>query len=233
MLLNYLFIRKGTSRDFEIPTEEPADEGLVSLRAAALVLLCAGGIGTLGRANPTTVVVAGGLALCVLVVIVAQQGFRLRARSRFLMVLVVVAGIYGVVEGADVVVDSARSVMSLLGVSEKFVGLTIVAFGTSLPELATSVVAAMRKEMDISVGNLVGSNVFNLLGVLGLASVVRPIAIPGGFVESGMLVDGLVMLGTSALPLFFLWRNAAVRRRDGLVLLTCYVGFLAYLVLRR
>jgi cation:H+ antiporter len=156
----------------------------------------------------------------------------LRAGSRLLLIALVIAGIYGVVLGAKVVVDAAQRIMYALGVDEKFVGLTIVAFGTSLPELATSVVAALRKEMDISIGNLVGSNVFNLLSVLGVASLVRPIPIPGGFVESGMLVDGLVMLLTSALPWIMMRRDTTVGRREGIVLLACYLGFLVYLVAR-
>ena len=93
-------------------------------------------------------------------------------------ILLIAAGIAGVVLGAQLVVDNAVKIMTILGVSEKFIGLTIVAFGTSLPELATSVVAALRGEMDISIGNLVGSNVFNIMSVLGAASLVRPIPIP-------------------------------------------------------
>jgi cation:H+ antiporter len=141
-------------------------------------------------------------------------------------------GIAGVVDGAQVVVDAAERIMLKLGVDEKFVGLTIVAFGTSLPELATSVVAAIRKEMDISIGNLVGSNVFNLLSVLGIASLVRPIPIPGGFVGSGMIIDGGVMLIISALPWFMMRRDTTVGRLEGIVLLACYLGFLAYLIIR-
>jgi cation:H+ antiporter len=99
--------------------------------------------------------------------------------SRSKQIMLVVVGIAGVVGGAQMVVESAVYIMTQLGVSEKFIGLTIVAFGTSLPELATSVVAAMRGEMDISIGNLVGSNVFNIMSVLGVASLVRPIPIPG------------------------------------------------------
>ncbi|MCK4468905.1 MAG: calcium/sodium antiporter, partial [Desulfobacterales bacterium] len=79
----------------------------------------------------------------------------------------IVAGIAGVVAGAEIVVNSAINIMHTFGISEKFIGLTVVALGTSLPELATSLVAAIKKEMDISIGNLVGSNVFNILGVLG------------------------------------------------------------------
>ena len=114
--------------------------------------------------------------------------------------------------------------------SEKFIGLTIVAFGTSLPELATSVVAAVRKEMDISIGNLVGSNVFNIMSVLGAASLVRPIPIPGGFVESGLIIDYGVMMLTSALPWFLMRKTYTVTRGGGAILLACYLGYLGYLI---
>jgi cation:H+ antiporter len=147
-------------------------------------------------------------------------------------VVFIVAGIAGVVIGAEWLIDSAVKIMSVLGVSEKFIGLTIVAFGTSLPELANSVVAALPKEMDISVGNLVGSNVFNILCVLGVASLVRPIPIPGGFVESGLLIDYCVMLFTSFLPWLMTRRTSTITRVDGLVLLACYAGYNAYLIAR-
>jgi cation:H+ antiporter len=87
--------------------------------------------------------------------------------SRPKQIILIALGIAGVVGGAQIVVENAVKIMTILGVDEKFIGLTIVAFGTSLPELATSVVAAMRGEMDISIGNLVGSNVFNIMSVLG------------------------------------------------------------------
>ncbi len=152
------------------------------------------------------------------------------SRSRQLMLIFV--GIAGVVIGAEAVVDSAVKIMTVLGVSEKFIGLTIVAFGTSLPELATSVVAAIRKEMDISIGNLVGSNVFNILSVLGAAALVRPIHIPGGFIASGLWIDYLVMLATSAMPWFMMCRTMTVSRINGVVLLGTYGAYLAYLIAR-
>ncbi len=147
-------------------------------------------------------------------------------------VILVVVGIIGVVVGAEAVVYAAVKIMKVLGVSEKFIGLTIVAFGTSLPELATSVVAAMRKEMDISIGNLVGSNVFNILSVLGAAALVRPIPIPGGFIESGLIIDYAVMLFTSFLPWLMMRKANTVSRADGAILLVCYVGYVAYLVVK-
>jgi cation:H+ antiporter len=151
-------------------------------------------------------------------------------QSRSKQILFIIAGIIGVVGGAELVVDSAVVIMKALGVSEKFIGLTIVAFGTSLPELATSVVAAIRKELDISIGNLVGSNVFNILSVLGAASLIRPIPIPGGFIESGMLIDYIVMMFTSFLPWIMLKSAGKISRREGVILLSCYVGYLGYLI---
>jgi cation:H+ antiporter len=152
--------------------------------------------------------------------------------SRPKQLLMIVAGIAGVVGGAQIVVDNAVLIMKILGVDEKFIGLTIVAFGTSLPELATSVVAAIRGEMDISIGNLVGSNVFNIMSVLGAASLVRPIIIPGGFFESGLWIDYLVMIFTSFLPWLMMRKYSTVTRKDGFILLFCYLGYLTYLIVK-
>jgi cation:H+ antiporter len=152
--------------------------------------------------------------------------------SRSKQIVMIAAGIAGVVGGAQAVVDSAVFIMTELGVSEKFIGLTIVAFGTSLPELATSVVAAMRGEMDISIGNLVGSNVFNIMSVLGAAALVRPIPIPGGFIESGLWIDYLVMMFTSFLPWLMMRKDYTVKRSDGVILLLCYGGYLTYLIIK-
>jgi cation:H+ antiporter len=138
--------------------------------------------------------------------------------SRSKQILLVVVGIVGVVGGAQMVVESAVFIMTELGVSEKFIGLTIVAFGTSLPELATSVVAAMRGEMDISIGNLV--------------ALVRPIPIPGGFFASGLWIDYLVMLFTSFLPWLLMRKTYTVDRKGGALLLACYVGYLVYLIIK-
>jgi len=152
--------------------------------------------------------------------------------SRFRQIVLIIAGIAGVVIGADTMIDSAVAIMKSFGVSEKFVGLTVVAFGTSLPELATSVVAAMKKQMDISIGNLVGSNVFNILSVIGAAGLVRPIPIHGGFVESGLIVDYAVMMGICILPWIMMYRAYTVKRWGGLLLLCCYAGYLVYLVIK-
>ena len=139
--------------------------------------------------------------------------------------------------GAAMVVVASRLLIPLVGetalrlsVPESIVGATLVAFGTSLPELATSLVAAMKKEMDISVGNLVGSNVFNIISVLGAASLVRPLQIEGGFFQGGLVVDYLVMMGISVLPWFMMRKTACLTRANGAVLLMCYGTYIGYLV---
>ncbi len=152
--------------------------------------------------------------------------------SRPKQIALILVGIAGVVIGAQVLIDSAVVVMKTFGVSEKFIGLTIVAIGTSLPELATSVVAAMRKEMDISIGNVIGSNVFNILSVIGGAAIIKPITIPGGFFQSGLIYDYLVMIFISFLPWLLMRKDYTIRRSGGLLLLSCYVGYMAYLVYR-
>ena len=164
--------------------------------------------------------------------ILADLGVEIRETdlSRFKALTMLIVGIIGVVAGAQLVVNAAIKIMTVLGVSEKFIGLTIVAFGTSLPELATSVVAALRKEMDISIGNLVGSNVFNLLSVLGASALIRPIPIPGGFVQSGLIYDYIFMLFISFLPWAMMCRDNTVSRGNGVFLLICYLGYLVYLI---
>src|SRR6056297_522027 len=152
--------------------------------------------------------------------------------SRFKMIVYILVGIAGVIIGADTMIDAACVIMAQFGVSEKFIGLTVVAFGTSLPELATSIVAAMRKQMDISIGNLVGSNVFNILSVIGAAGIVRPIHIPGGFFESGLIYDYVAMMFISFLPWLFMRKGLTVKRWNGVLLLCCYAGYLGYLIIQ-
>ena len=152
--------------------------------------------------------------------------------SRTRQVIWITAGIVVVIAGAEILIDAAVAIMKTFGVSEKFIGLTIVALGTSLPEFATSAVAAMKKEMDISIGNLVGSNVFNILSVLGAAALVKPIPIPGGFVQSGLLIDYLFMIFVSFLPWLMMRNTFTVSRRDGVMLLLCYAGYILYLLIK-
>jgi cation:H+ antiporter len=123
--------------------------------------------------------------------------------------------------GAELLVRGAISIARDFGISEAVIGLTIVAVGTSLPELATSMVAAIRRQGDVALGNIVGSNIFNILGILGIASMVKPIAISANFPN----FDIPVMVATSLALLALLWFRAPLGRVAGLAFLAAYVAY--------
>lgn len=143
--------------------------------------------------------------------------------------LLVAAGLVLLVIGSRLLVDSATAFAIRLGVSEVVVGLTIVAAGTSLPEVVTSVMAAVRGERDIAVGNVVGSNIFNLMGVLGVAGLVAPagIDIPSSLVAFDLPV--MTAVAFACLPIFF--TDGVISRAEGALLLGYYVAYTAYLVM--
>ena len=136
------------------------------------------------------------------------------------------AGVIGLPLGANMLVTGAVSVATELGVSEVLIGLTIVAVGTSLPELATTVMAAIRREGGVALGNVVGSNLFNLLFILGVAGLFGQMEIPAQMLR----VDLWVMLGASLLLAFFIWRQAAISRLWGVAFLGAYAVYVWTLV---
>ena len=139
--------------------------------------------------------------------------------------LAIVGGLVVLVFASRLLVDNAVSIAKELGVSEAVIGLTIVAAGTSMPELATSVVAALKKRTDIAIGNVIGSNIFNLLAVLGLTATIAP-------VETNQInwTDMLVMLGTSLLLLPFMRTGFKIGRGEGVVLFVIYIAYTLYLI---
>jgi cation:H+ antiporter len=136
-------------------------------------------------------------------------------------------GLLGIVVGAALLVDGAVSLARSLGVSETIIGLTIVAVGTSLPELATSVIAAFKRHGDVALGNVIGSNIFNLLGILGVTALYRPIAVPVEILD----FDSWVMLAATALVIVFALTRAKIERWEGAALLAGYGAYLAVLLL--
>ena len=141
----------------------------------------------------------------------------------------VLGGFALLVLGSRWLVDSAVSFAQYLGVSELVVGLTIVAAGTSLPEVATSVIAAIRGERDIAVGNVVGSNIFNITGVLGLASIVAPTGIEVSTAVIGFDIPVMIAVALACLPIFF--TGGVISRQEGALLLVYYVAYTLYLFL--
>ena len=126
--------------------------------------------------------------------------------------------------GARVLVAGAVALAAALGVPDRVIGLSVVAVGTSLPELAAALVAALRREGDILLGNLIGSNVFNVLGILGVVAIVRPLVLGGV-----PLFDLAALILFSFLTWIFLWTGRWLGRREGAVLLFSYLGYVAWL----
>ena len=141
------------------------------------------------------------------------------------LILDTVAGGVIVVWGSDITVDAATALAQLMGISERFIGLTIVALGTSLPELVTSVTAARKGNADIAIGNIVGSNIFNILFVIGSAALIIPVPYAGNFI-----VDGMIAIAAGVLLWVAVFRKLELRRPWGIAMLLAYAVYLIYLM---
>ena len=185
-----------------------------------------------------TITAIEGLALGILLVLMLVYLLRLKDKSDFVaddldtllswpkIGLFIVFGSAFLAFGSELLVNGAVQVASQLGVSERIIAITVVSVGTSVPELAASLVAIAKKENAISIGNLLGSNLFNILAVLGITSLIHPLTV----VDNTLLdFDIYVMIGIAALliPLVFLPKRMEMYWRDGLVLLAVYVLFIA------
>lgn len=141
--------------------------------------------------------------------------------------LYIVLGGAGIALGGDVVVKSASNIAMTFGMSQTLVGLTIVSVGTSLPELVTSIVAARKNEIDMALGNAIGSNIFNILMVLGIASAISPIAF---LMEN--IIDIVVLLAFSLLVWLFAATKKRIGRLEGLLMVALYAGYIVYACIR-
>ena len=155
----------------------------------------------------------------------AAEAQKVMSMPKSLLFLVV--GVAGIVIGGDVVVDSASNIALKIGMSQTLVGLTIVSIGTSLPELVTSVVAARKNEVDMALGNAIGSNIFNILFVLGLAGVISPMPF---LMEN--IIDIIILIVLSLLIWIFAWTKEKISRKEGIVMLVLYVVYVIYICMR-
>lgn len=157
----------------------------------------------------------------------AEEETEIKDMPLWRSVLYIVGGLAGLIYGGQFFVDGASGIARTLGVSESVIGLTIVAGGTSLPELATSIVAALKKNPEIAIGNVVGSNLFNIFFVLGCSASITPLHL-GGINN----LDLLVMVGSSILLWLFgvFFGKRIITRVEGSILIACYVGYTAWLI---
>ena len=142
-------------------------------------------------------------------------------------IIFIVVGLAGIILGGDLVVDSASSIAMAFGMSETLVGLTIVAIGTSLPELVTSLTALKKGENQLVIGNVIGSNIFNILFVLGASSAISRIPI-----DSSMLIDVLFMVGVTILCFIFGKTQEKYDKKEGIILVALFIAYMAFAIMR-
>ncbi|WP_339216923.1 calcium/sodium antiporter [Ornithinibacillus sp. FSL M8-0202] len=142
-------------------------------------------------------------------------------------ILITILGLAAIIFGGDLVVDNGTEIAYSLGMSETLVGLTIIAIGTSLPELVTSISAALKKESEIALGNIVGSNILNILFVLGGSATISPLA-----TNNKMFIDVILMIVLTIILLVFSRTSFRIGKREGFVLVAAYIIYLVYIILR-
>lgn len=206
-------------------TEVRKDLVLVILATLALAALLADG--RLSRLDG--ILMLSGLALFLWTSVrqveaEPQENLIVERRFRPLAVLQIAGGLVALVFGARLLVDSATELARMAHISEAVIGLTIVAIGTSLPELATSVIAAFRRNSAMSLGNVIGSNLFNILGILGVTAVIAPVQAGARF----LTLDTPIALAAALLLTFLLW-SGGISRLAGAAMLAGYVGYLGWM----
>lgn len=221
-VISPLLVQKSTIK-YEIP-----------MVIAASVLLPAMGIfdGTVGRIDGV-ILLAGVILYLLYLLYMTKKGQAVAEESKesekkcglLKMILMILIGGVMIVVGSDVTVDAATELARIFGMSERLIGLTIVAFGTSLPELVTSVTAAIKGKADIAVGNIIGSNIFNILFVVGIASAITPVVYAHSFI-----VDSVVCIGTAILLWLCVLRKQKLQRSGGIIMLICYAAYFVYLL---
>lgn len=142
-------------------------------------------------------------------------------------IIYIVGGAAAIAAGGQLVVNAASAIAASFGMSQNLIGLTIVAFGTSLPELATSVVAARKHEVDMALGNVIGSNIFNILFVLGVAAAIHPMVF-----QMENIIDIIVLVVMSIIVLCFAWTKQQLVRWEGFAMLVMYAAYVVYICLR-
>lgn len=142
-------------------------------------------------------------------------------------VIYIILGAVAIAVGSDWVVDGACTVAAAIGISQTLIGLTVVAFGTSLPELVTSIVAARKGEVDMALGNVIGSNIFNILMVLGIAAAISPVAF---LIEN--IIDIAVLIVFSVIGWIMAWTKRELNRKEGIIMLLLYAVYVVYICMR-
>ncbi|MGB9615257.1 MAG: calcium/sodium antiporter [Fervidobacterium sp.] len=207
-----------------------------------LSLLAAISVLALGNKTPTLLTRGDGIVLLLFFTIFMSYIFEMAQKDRqmfeelektkekelstLVSVLYILGGLAGLVIGGDWIVNGAIKLAKALGVSDKLIGLTIVAAGTSIPELATSIAATLKRNSEIALGNVVGSNIFNIFFILGVSAVIKPIAY-----NTALNID-LLLLIISTLAVIWFSKDLEIGRLEGTIMFSTYIGYTVYLIFR-
>ncbi|MGC8821169.1 MAG: calcium/sodium antiporter [Fervidobacterium sp.] len=207
-----------------------------------LSLLAAISVLALGNKAPTLLTRGDGIVLLLFFTIFMSYIFEMAQKDRqmfeelektkekelstLVSVLYILGGLAGLVIGGDWIVNGAIKLAKALGVSDKLIGLTIVAAGTSIPELATSIAATLKRNSEIALGNVVGSNIFNIFFILGVSAVIKPIAY-----NTALNID-LLLLIISTLAVIWFSKDLEIGRLEGTIMFSTYIGYTVYLIFR-
>lgn len=156
-----------------------------------------------------------------------EEGEKIENIALWKSIVFIIGGIIAIVVGGQLVVDNAKGIAAAFGMSETLIGLTIVAMGTSLPELVTSIVASKKGQNGMAVGNVVGSNIFNMLMILGVSCAINPIAVT---LES--MIDLIILFVISIIVLVIATTEKTISRKEGIVMLLLYAGYMTYAIIR-
>ena len=232
-----LLIYRAKKGKQEVEEAEEVPSNIKNL-VMCVMLAIAGILAYLGENNALLNYISLGIMIIfialMLVKIKKPFSFNSNKVLMILNVLFVIAGLVAIVGGGTMVVGSAKNIASALGMSEAIIGLTIVAVGTSLPELVTSVVASIKKENDIAIGNVIGSNIFNVIFILGVSSSISNLKISQtvSYGVSESLIDLLVLLLSGILVLLISLFGKNIKKWQGVIFVLLYIGYVAYLILR-
>lgn len=210
----------------------------LSLLAAVTVFVLAGDV-LLDKASQNVISRSEGIILLLFFVIFlvynlivakgggADEEMETKDYSTFTATLFIILGLAGLIIGGRLIVTSAVSIAESIGMSERVIGLTVVSIGTSLPELATSIIAVRKKNVDIAIGNVVGSNIFNIFLILGISGTIVPITInPSSFFD--ILIN--ILAGLLLFIFIFTGKGRQLERWEGIVFLLLFIGYVTYLI---
>ena len=230
-----IYRAKKDKQEVEETTEAPSTLKNLIL---CVILASAGVLAYLADTNEKlNYVVCGLMGIFVVLLIIKFKKSINFSSNKIVMVLnilFVISGLVSIVGGGTMVVESAKSIAASLGMSEAIIGLTIVAVGTSLPELVTSAVASIKKENDIAIGNVIGSNIFNILFILGISSSICNLKISDklSYGVSNSLIDLIVLLVSGITVMLISLFSKNIKKWHGVIFILAYVAYVVYLVLR-